>query len=58
MSMNAFNNGTKGFGFHAVGDTSDIFTIRLFVEADRQLNISSVIPLRLPTQLMRLSQMR
>ncbi len=33
VAVNAFNNGTKGFGFHAVGDTSDIFTIRLFVEA-------------------------
>ena len=33
VAVNDFNNGTKGFGFHAIGDTSDIFTIRLFVEA-------------------------
>ncbi|MEO1991561.1 MAG: hypothetical protein ABGW78_06485 [Pirellulales bacterium] len=33
VAVNDFNNGTKGFGFHAVGDLSDMFTIRLFVEA-------------------------
>ena len=39
VAVNDFNNGTKGFGFHAIGDTSDIFTVSLLLIWDRQLEI-------------------